>query len=242
QVKNVQYFNPRLKDPGIYIPTSRMAYQISNRPEDLWIAAVGCFGDYHLPDFLPEFLQRYPQLLPKEMPLPEILYQTPVGKLVRIFSFLLKGKTTEVHKCIKILTRIASPDEILQQSTPAGKYLFQRFEQINQRYEPLIERARQQAAKSKVLLFHYQEDEWSFTADLANELASAYPKKVIIIAREKGGEMKCSLRAQFPILPALEKALVGIDGFGGGHPNACGAVIKKPDWERFLQIFKDEVA
>ena len=242
QVKNVQYFNPRVKDPDIYIPTSRMAYQISTRHEDLWIAAVGCFGDYYLPDFLREFLERYPALLPKALPLPEILYQTPVGKLVRIFSFLLKGKTTEVYKCIKILTRIASPDEILQQSTPAGKYLFQRFEQINQRYEPLIERARQQATKSKVLLFHYQEDEWSFTADLANELAAAYQKKVIIIAREKGGEMKCSLRAQFPILPALEKALVGIDGFGGGHPNACGMVIKKPDWERFLQRFKDEVA
>lgn len=240
-IKDVQYFNPRLKDPDIYIPTSRMAYQISNRSEDLWIAAVGCLADYHLPDFLPQFIERYPKLLAKGASLPEILYTTPVGKLIRIFSFLLKGKSTDVYKCVKILTRIASPDEIMEQSTTAGRFLFKRFERINLKYEALLQRAKQHATSSKIYLFHYQEDEWSFTADLANELAASYQKKVIIIAREKSGEMKCSLRAQFPIQPALEKALMGIEGFGGGHPNACGAVIKKPDWERFLENFKREL-
>ena len=49
--KKVHYFNPRIKEPDAYIPTSRMAWQVSERDEDLWIATIGCLADYHLPDF-----------------------------------------------------------------------------------------------------------------------------------------------------------------------------------------------
>jgi single-stranded DNA-specific DHH superfamily exonuclease len=63
-----------------------------------------------------------------------------------------------------------------------------------------------------------------------------HPEKVVIIAREKSGEMKCSLRSGKNVVLAkmLEKALVGIEGYGGGHEQACGAVIKKEDFKQFL--------
>jgi len=41
--------------------------------------------------------------------------------------------------------------------------------------------------------------------------------------------------------PIPGKSLVGIEGHGGGHPEACGAVIKEKDWEQFLQKFKEEI-
>jgi hypothetical protein len=238
-LKNVNYFNPKLRDPDIYMPTSRMAYQIAE--QDLWVAAVGCLADYHMPDFMPEFIKKYPKLLPEETDLPTAIYHRPVGKLVRIFSFLLKGNLHDVKKCVKILTRIKSPDEILQQTTPQGKFLYKRFLKFNKPYEDLLKLARKQVTRSKVLLFQYTEDNSSFTPDLANELSNLYPKKVIIIARNKSGEMKCSLRAKFAIDKALERALVGIDGYGGGHPNACGTVVREMDWEKFLKNFKREL-
>ena len=34
-------------------------------------------------------------------------------------------------------------------------------------------------------------------------------------------------------------ALEQVDGFGGGHPYACGASIKKEDFKRFIEIFKE---
>ena len=105
----------------------------------------------------------------------------------------------------------------------------------------MLAQAKNNITKSKIILFTYNSTQWSFTANIANELSAVYPKKVIIIAREKSGSMKCSIRAQFPIARALEKALVGIEGYGGGHPNACGAVIKKEDWDRFIQRFKEEL-
>lgn len=240
-LKKVHYYNPRIKDPEAYIPTTRMAWQISQDPNDLWIAMTGCLYDWHMPDFASEFVQKYPELMPEECDLSTAVYQHPVGKLVRIFSFLLKGSSSDVSKSIKILTRINTPHEILLQESASGRYLYKRFEKINQKYEPLIEEAKKKAGRGKLLLFYYTEQQWSFTSDLANELINLHPQKVVIIARKKSGEMKCSLRGKTPIADVLEKALVGINGYGGGHPNACGAVIKEEDWERFLENFKREL-
>ena len=68
---------------------------------------------------------------------------------------------------------------------------------------------------------------------------------IIILAREKSGEYKMSLRSgrHGPIIDkALEKALIGVDGYGGGHEKACGANVKKADFERFIENFKRELS
>jgi hypothetical protein len=55
--------------------------------------------------------------------------------------------------------------------------------------------------------------------------------------------MKCSIRGSEKgnIPAALEKALVGIDGYGGGHEYACGACIKVDDFPRFIENMKKEL-
>jgi hypothetical protein len=241
ELTKVHYYNPRIKNPDAYIPTTRMAYQVNNDPNDMWLAVVGCFGDWYMPDFIEEFIEKYPQLLPKNEGLFDAVYKQPIGKLVRIVSFLLKGSTSDVNQSIKVLSRIKGPEEILDQTTSQGKYLYKRFESINNYYLELIKEARSKATRSKLLLFNYNENRWSFTSDLANELTNLYPDKVILISRNKGGEMKCSLRSQKPVSHHLKNALQGIDGRGGGHPNACGTVVKEYDWERFLKNLKREI-
>ncbi len=239
QLRNVHYYNPRIQNPEAYIPTTRMAYQISQNPDDLWLATVGCLYDWHLPDFIDQFIEQYPHLLPEKIDLTTTVYQHPIGTLVRVFAFMLKGKHSEVVKCIKILSRINSPDEIMKQESAGGKFIYKRFEKINEQYQVLLKLAKKSAGRGKILIFEYTETHWSFTTDLANELMSSYPQKVIIVARKKSGEMKCSLRSHNAILPILEAALIGIQGTGGGHANACGAVIKEEDWDQFLKNFKE---
>ena len=236
----VQYFNPRIQNSDAYIPTSRMAWDISRDPADLWIAMIGSLADWHLPDFTDDFIAQYPDLL-KYKDLTRASYKSKIGILMKFFFFIQKGPSHEVHKSVKTLTRIKSPYEILNQETAQGKFLWARFQKINQKYDELLKDAKTGVKGGKILLYHYSENLWSFTANLANELMALYPKKVIIIARNKGGEMKCSLRAQFKISDALEKALHGVEGRGGGHPNACGAVIKEEDWALFLHQFKEEI-
>src|SRR3989344_336432 len=238
--QNVHYFNPRLKNTEAYVPTTRMAWQVSEREDDLWIATAGCLADYSMPDFIDRFMEKYPYLLSKMTDLPTTVFKMPVSQLVKFFFFIQKGPSGEVRRSLHVLTKIQGPEEIFQQTTSPGKFLWKRFEKINQKYEQLLQIAMKDVSRGKLLLFYYTEQQWSFTANLANELSALYPQKVILIVRKKGGEMKCSLRGK-NILTALQSALEGIEGHGGGHPDACGAVIKEQDWERFLERLKIEL-
>ena len=241
---NITYFNPRVQDDSLYIPTTLMAYHIANQPTDLWIAMVGCLADYHLPAFTAEFAEKYPDLLQETEDKDKIIFETVLGKLIRIFAFILKGKTSDMNKCIKILTRIKSPYEILNQETAQGKYIYKKFEKMNQRYEGLLERAKttEQEPQDHLFIFQYTDAEMSFTSELGNELVHFNPEKVVIVAREKSGDMKCSFRSKkLPIAQLLQKALIGIDGYGGGHELACGGSIKVHDWEQFLTNLRREI-
>jgi single-stranded DNA-specific DHH superfamily exonuclease len=239
-LQKVKYFNPRNKDPNAYIPTSRMMWQVVDDPAMLWVATAGCLADHYMPEFIDDFIEKFPYLLPKKFDLDTILFKKPVGRLVKLFFFLQKGPQSDTRKSVKILTRIKSPDEIFKETSPAGKFLHKRFENINTMYEELLVEAKKSVNRSKLILFYYSEQRWSFTANLANELSGLYPDKVVLIARRKSGEMKCSLRGKNVLVP-LQKSLEGLQGGGGGHPDACGAVVKEEDWEQFLNNFRREL-
>ncbi len=234
--KKVNYYNPRLTDLKAYIPTTRMCYEVVKYKsrEDSWIAAVGCVADWYLPDFENELVDK------KIKDAETALYESDAGKLARVFSFLLKGKTSDVHRCIKVLSRIKDPNEILNSSSAEGKFIFKRFEKINKKYEKLLSYALKKVHKEKFFVFLYDEDQWSFTSELSGELSHRCPNKVIVVCREKKGEYKCSFRSrEKPILYAVQKALDGVSGKGGGHENACGAVIASEDFERFVERLKE---
>ena len=243
QRENVKYFNPRVTEPDDNFPTSFLCYQAVE--QDLWIASLGCVADWFVPPFIKEFREKYPELLDKDYTHPgDIIFNTKLGKLIRIFSFILKGKHNDTMKSIKILTRIKEPGEILEQKTEQGKFIYRRYEQINEKYEPLLKEVLEAAenTKGKIIIYKYNEDRTSFTSDLSNEAVYNFPNKVIIIAREKGDEMKCSLRAANILIPEkLQKALAGLEGYGGGHEHACGLNIKTRDFEEFVRRFEEMV-
>jgi len=43
------------------------------------------------------------------------------------------------------------------------------------------------------------------------------------------------------LLEGLTRALIGIEGYGGGHEHACGAAIKKHDFKRFVENLRREL-
>ena len=239
--KNVHYFNPRIKEPDAYIPTSRMAWQVSTRKEDLWIATAGCLADWYMPNFISKFAKKFPQYLPRKFGLARTVFKEKVSELVKLFFFLQKGSSSDITKSVKVLSRINSPDEIFKQETPQGNFLYKRFMKINEKYEILLDKTKKSVKRGKLILFFYAEDQWSFTANLANELVANYPKKVVIIARKKSGKVKCSLRGKNILVPLKEALEPFENSGGGGHPNACGAVIDEEDWDGFLKIFKEKI-
>ena len=241
EVHNVKYFNPRLAKKDDNIPTTYMCYKVAQ--SDLWIAMLGCIADYYMPDFVDEFKKKYPDLMNNEKSTEDIYFNTKLGTLIKMFSFCLKGKTSDVMKSMKILTRIESPYEILNQETAKGKFIFQRYEKISKLYDTLLESAVKEAGKEKVLVFTYADDKTSFTSDLSNELLYKFPDKIIIVGRKKDEDIRMSIRSKNILIPPLlEKSLAGLEGYGGGHEFACGANIKERDFKEFVERIKKYIS
>jgi len=237
----VKYFNPRIKDENDGVCVTRICYEVVKK--DMWIAAIGCIGDWHVPDFLDEFKKEYSGLVDVKTKNPgEIYFDTKLGELVRIFAYILKGKTNDVVKSFKVLTRIKDPRDILEQKTPKGKFVYKRFENINEQYKELLDEAKKKVSKDELLIYTYSESRMSFNGDLANELLYRYPDKLVIVGREKGGEVRLSLRSSKIVLPPIiEKALIGVEGYGGGHEYAVGANVKKEDFDRFIESIREQI-
>lgn len=237
--KGVKYFNPRLNDETDNRPTSFWAYKVccDDVPEALWLAGIGVVGDWSLA-LKDELSTKYPDLLPEHVKsAPEALFTTKLGLLVKIIDFNLKGTTAEVMQSIKILTRIKNPYEILDSVTPKGKYLHKKFLKINEQYELL--KSRVEVTDSPIIFFKYTDNKLAISSMLSNEILFEHPEKVIIIAREKADELMLSIRSsKVNVERLLSKSLEGVDGSGGGHDNACGACIKKADFELFKDNFE----
>ncbi|HLC96270.1 MAG TPA: DHH family phosphoesterase [Candidatus Nanoarchaeia archaeon] len=230
----LKIFNPRIKAPHDNTPATYLCYQVVK--QDLWIAAVGCTGDWYYPDFMPVFKEQYPDLVKIGSKDPgAILHNSKLGTLTRIFAFILKGDTQDIKKCYKILTRIQSPSEILDQTTPQGTFLYRKFLRVNKEYAELIKEAEKHVKKDPLLCYIYPSSKTSFSGDLANELMYKFPDKLIIVGRQKNDAVKMSLRYGKPLLSILQEALKDVEGYGGGHEYACGASVKKEHFEQFLK-------
>jgi single-stranded DNA-specific DHH superfamily exonuclease len=234
----VKYFNPRVNDPNANLPASFLCYQAVQ--ENMWISMVGCTGDWVIPEFIDQIKKDYPDLIDKDINTPEeVLFNSKFGKLARILSFCLKGHIGDVKKCINIMTRIKTPYELLNQETPQAKFMYKRFKKIDDEYQETLKDAVNSKTKDEILLFLYKQDRMSLNPDLANELMYKFPEKVIMVGREKSGEVKLSIRGNNYNLPSvLDAGLEGCEGYGGGHEHAVGANVKKSDFDKFLEQFR----
>ena len=237
---NVLHVNPRIWDDEDNLPATYWAYKITRT--NLWLATIGTVADWHIPEFIDEFKEQYGDLLPETFEMVEQLYlDTPIGQIIKILQFNLKGPLSEVRKSVLTLTRIESPYEILQQSTSRGRFLWKKYKRLADSYAKHIAEARRVGEESDtILLFAYADSGNTFTAEISNELLIRFPEKVIIVARKHDGKMKCSFRSKNTSIPEkLAEALKDVDGYGGGHKNACGGVISEEDWDRFYKKFSE---
>lgn len=242
-IRGVKYFNPLLKNKKDIRPTSYWCYKLTK--ENLWIAMVGIIGDWSTA-CLKEFSKKYPDLINNENKNERIIYSTPFGRLVRTFAFILKGKTSQISKLISVLAKIESPYELLKNETSKAKYITKYVENIEKKYNLLLEKALSTKQKGKLLIFIYPSKEFSFTAELSNELLAKSKKEIFIIGRKKENEISFSIRSKadskYILPPIIEKSLQGIRGYGGGHPHACGTNIAVEDYEKFIENFKKNLA
>lgn len=226
--EEIYYYNPNKNKEKSSEPTTYLAYQITNKKEDLWLAIIGCIGDNFLPDFLNEFRKEYLELIEEKAKSAfDIYYKTEIGKIARIMNFALKDKTSNVVKMFKILMNAKSPNEILEE----GNSMVKRYKQIDKKYQKLVEKAKKQA-KEKLLFFEYAGD-LSLSGDIANELSYLFKDKTIVVCYVKGNKVNISIRGK-KARELTVKAIENLEGAtGGGHEEATGAKINSKDLGEF---------
>lgn len=240
--QGVRYYNPRSFDPKNNKPTSYWAYKVVK--QDLWLALVGIFADWCIPEFANE--AEFPELIGGQTTPDGVLYGgTGYGELVKVISYTLMGDTSKIKKNIARWERMEGPYDILDQKTEDGKVLWENYKDYSKSYEELLEKGKAAATDDKILVFIYVSEKQSYTGGLSNELLYNFKDKVILVARSKEGTYRMSLRtgSDGPILNqgVLEKALDGIEGFGGGHEHACGASVPIEDFDKFIEQLKKAI-
>lgn len=231
----INYYNPYYNDKTSE-PVSYLSYQITNIKDDMWISMIGCISDCYLPDFYEEFNKSFPELsIKKENPLPfDLLYGSKIGKIARILDFSLKDTITNVVAMQKFMMKITSPTQLLDENNNT-KQILKRFEEINSKYQSLIEVARIQ--KEQKLLFFQYGGKLSLSSNLSNQLSYEFPDLYIIVIYLKGDVANISLRGN-NIKDITLKVIANIpQATGGGHQHATGAKI---DIE-YLPKFKEEI-
>lgn len=233
-------FNPRIKQPDVYVPATYLCYKAVGGMD--WVMMIGCVGDHYMPEEAEAFSKKYPDLFSDKdaKDIEKAKYDSKIGQLVNVFSFILKGKTSDVKKTIKVLTRIKTPYEILEQKTGSGKFVWKQYEKVNKVFMKLWASASKIKPKKGIVKYIYVADKMTFGADIAGRLTYKHPKCLVIVAREVDGEYRGSLRTKIHNLhEILPKALEGVRGHGGGHEKASGFVVKVDDFDQFLRNLED---
>jgi len=236
--EDIHYFNPLNEEKYSTEPVCYWCYQISRNINDIWLGILGCLGDSYMPDFASEFSKKFPDLLPEEC-LKEIrkaMYESQIGYLMKVLSFSLKDRTTNVIKMLKILGDVKDIYELIGQNNKT-KQIYKRFEQVNRKYQKLLDKAKIIGNKSGGVLFFQYGGELSLSGELANELMYYFPEKIIVVCYMSGTYANISARnnpkSGGDLREILNNALLGVEHTCGGHKNACGAKVLIEDIPKF---------
>ncbi len=228
----VNYYNPVFNKSKTNEPVTALCYQITNKKEDLWIAIVGCISDAFVPEFYSDFKKNYPDLVIKSNDVLDIYYDSQIGKIGKILNCGLKDKTTNVIHMLKFLMKVKTPYEVLEENSK-NYTMHKKFEEINKKYQKLMEKAKGVAKNSEKVLFFQYAGDLSISSDLANGLRHEFPEKYIVVAYVTGVKANISVRGK-GVKKLVLKAIEGLENAtGGGHEDAVGAKVKVEDLENF---------
>lgn len=238
-IKNLTYINPMIYDEEDNRSTAYWAAQIT---KDInWLAVTGTITDYTFAeDYIKKFSKERPDLIsPKVKNIPEAMNDTKIGLLGSIINANVRGTVKEAMASVKTLTRIESPDEILDQTSSAGKYIWKKYAKHKKFYDKI--KSQLVIGKEKIVYTDYEEESNSVSSALATEISSKNPDKVIVIARISKGEAFLSIRAQeLNIRDIALEAMAGLNNAkGGGHDHAIGASMPENQLELFIKKLKD---
>lgn len=229
----ISYYNPFFNDKTSE-PVSYICYKIINKKEDAWLALVGNISDCYLPDFYSDFEKQFPELGKKNPKSAfELLYNSEIGRIARILDFSLKDTTTNVVNMIRFMIKVKGPMDVVEENSKTRQIL-KRYEEINNSYQKLMEKARKEAGKN-MIYFQYGGN-LSLSSNLANQLIYEFPDRLVVVVYIKGDVANISIRGKGNIRKITLEVISDIEGAtGGGHEGATGAKMSVSDLPKFKE-------
>jgi single-stranded DNA-specific DHH superfamily exonuclease len=236
----VNYYNPVLNKKKSNEPVTALCYQIANKKEDRWIAVIGCIADKFVPDFYPGFRKEFPDLTIDSKDAFEIFYNSKIGEIATMFGFALMDRTTNVINMLRLLMKVKSPYDVLEENTTTHS-IHKRSNELYEKYNQLIKKAKEEIKSSGKLFFFKYGGEISMSADIANRLRYLFPEKTIAVVRITEGRASFSMRGK-NIREKVLKIIENIEGAtGGGHEDAVGAQMKAENVDKFEEELRKTV-
>ena len=228
----VNYYNPLFNKKKSNEPVTALCYQIANKKEDRWIAVIGCIADKFVPKFYSEFRKEFPELTIDSKDAFEIYYNSKIGEIATMFSFALMDRTTNVINMMRLLIKIKSPYDVLEENSKTSS-MHKRSNELYSKYKGLIKKAKEEIKNSGKLFFFKYGGDISMSADLANRLAYLFPDKVIVVAKISDYKAGLSIRGK-NIRDKVIKSIEDLEGAtGGGHKDAAGAQMRVEYLDKF---------
>jgi len=236
--EEIFYYNSFEEKKEVGEPVTYLSYKITNKKEDLWIETMGCISDSFMSENYLKFLEEYPSLGIKTKEPFEVLYNSEIGKISRMLNAGLMDTTTNVVKMLKYLTKVTSPEQILQENDKI-KEVKEKFNFIEKKRKKFVQKAVKKFNKEEEILFFEYSGQTSMSAEIANELHFIFPKKYVVVIYKRGTRANISTRGEnvkkkiLEIIPKFKAAI------GGGHKNAAGAQIQVEEIPEFIKEFSN---
>jgi len=217
-------------------PTAYLCYKVTGKKSDLWLGVIGSIGDGFIPEFIDEFKQEYKELIDYDYETAfDILYNTPLGKIIQILSYGLLDTTSNVVHMLKFLMKINNPYDILEENNKTKSFL-DRYEFINQKVKSIVKKAEMFLDRKKKLLFFTYGGDMSLSQYVSNELFYKYPDFVIVVGYISGNYANFSLRGNNDVRQITLDSIKDIEGAtGGGHEHSTGAKMTADKVEGFRE-------
>jgi len=230
--KNIIYINPRIENPKIYQPTSYITQKIFGNEKTEWISLIGIIGDMAFSD-TKDILRKY-----------KINQRNWEKKKI--------GICAKVLDAVKVIKREKGATEaanfIAENYNHGPNILIRKYSKEYKTYKNELKRLIMDFNKNKILigknfLFYEVKSKYAFSSTLATVISNRknLKNKVLVIAQKTNEKIKVSLRGNITDLNDFAKRiLIGLNGFGGGHPNAAGIVLNDEEsYKAFLDRLKN---